>query len=421
MLDLGVNIYGGEVLSSIFFNSRFFTDLQASLLQHYVLDNTVTLSGDFEIEITTTISLDTFILGGETTSDWLTMTAGGELYWKINNQNLVSTGLGLVADKSTLHISRLRRVAGVATLYFDGNIVDTDTGITGDFTVSQIGAITNLQHFDGIIANLKITDQGVLTHDLPIDEDRTNDVVVNHVSGSLGGELLSGPPSLMQDNWTSPSDGVYVSDGVSTVERDLGWLGMLVSGNSYLITLDLDWTSGTLLTWTGSINIPWPQSSGRHTLLINQDGTTTFNVNSGASVGNEFVGTVSNISVKQATGYATAAAITSDSAELFTQVGDDWLGVKLANSSTFNFTTTSNFEQVPQVGSGDLVVGNTYKATAINATANTFRFRPFAGSYVSSLDLTADAQTSELTWQGNQIGDYELSNISVKRLLEVAP
>ena len=118
---------------------------------------------------------------------------------------------------------------------------------------------------------------------------------------------------------------------------------------------------------------------------------------------------------------STAINITSAESETFTQVASDWLGAELAAASTFNFTTTGIGEQVNQTGSGTLGAGQKYKVIADNATANTFNFVPFGGAYVSAIDAIAEALSTTVTWEGNQIGDYELSNITVKRILEVAP
>lgn len=120
-------------------------------------------------------------------------------------------------------------------------------------------------------------------------------------------------------------------------------------------------------------------------------------------------------------GDGTAVNITVSESETFNLMADDWFGVELADDTVFDFTTTGIGEQVNQTGSGSLVSGFRYRVRADNATANTFNFVPFGGAYVSTINAIDDASSTALTWEGNQIGDYELSNITVKRILEVAP
>ena len=175
---------------------RNFTTLDPALSQYYTLGSTVTLTGDFEIEVDMqTLSTATIILLGKSnnTQGYITVLTSGAIRAKPQGGNAIDTAGGLVND-GKLHKVKVTRVSGLITIIIDG--ITEATGISiGDMALDRIGTYASGLFFDGIISDVKITDAGTLIHQWNLDEDfgvtstavdsvGSNDAtVVNVVSG----------------------------------------------------------------------------------------------------------------------------------------------------------------------------------------------------------------------------------------------
>ena len=192
MLEQGINIWGGEQFAPLFAAlKRFFTELQSSLSQRYTIP-TVTLTGDFEIEVdfmTTATTGFPNILSSSAFADGMLLYqhgANGTIQFGTRISG-TETGLtGPIVNDGLLHTVNIKRVGNVFTMLTDGANSQSYTLAGTTCGVSFVGTTSLLDNlFNGIIANLKITDGTTLTHDLAFDEDfGTTSIAVN--IGSIG-------------------------------------------------------------------------------------------------------------------------------------------------------------------------------------------------------------------------------------------
>ena len=190
MLEQGINIWGGEQFAPLFGAiKRYLTSLQSSLSQRYTFP-TVTLTGDFEIELDIYATSDRSHILSDTTGH-------SRLFHEASSTKIVLTdvtGASIEISNIVIGLNVLRRliiirVGSGFTASLDGvNYPITDTS-DDDFVFNSLGGIrgqsTTVPSFDGILANLKITNGTTLTHDLRFDEDfALTSIAVN--KGTLG-------------------------------------------------------------------------------------------------------------------------------------------------------------------------------------------------------------------------------------------
>ena len=160
--------------------------MQSSLSQHYVINNTITLSGDFEIEIDfqgyTAGTRSLFGGGPSAGQDFLAFFDATSVSFAVNGDTLVLPTPSV--DDGKLHNIKLSRVGSLLSGTYDGGIASTLT-TSETCTIDLIGGNNQPSNlWDGIIANLKITDGSTLTHDLAFDTDLSNTTIVN--KGTIG-------------------------------------------------------------------------------------------------------------------------------------------------------------------------------------------------------------------------------------------
>ncbi len=193
MLEQGINIWGGEQFAPLFGSvQRFFTELASAGSQHYTMP-TVTLLGDFEVEVdftaVTSTSMQTLFGGGipGSTETFLRLDpTDGAIDLIIGGGAFLAGSAGSYTVDNQLHRIALRRTVNDYDILLDGISVQTFNQTALTATIATVGRRNvGADYFDGIIANLKITD-GTKLIDWAIDEDWVgpSTVVVN--TGTLG-------------------------------------------------------------------------------------------------------------------------------------------------------------------------------------------------------------------------------------------
>jgi len=143
--------------------SRYFVTLDPVLNSYYEMAAPITFSGDFEVEVefsTTSASNDNILLGktndtrgflrlGNGTPSLNFTQAGGAVYFGTNKFN-----------DGKLHLLKLEVISGVINLFVDGFFQGTATpSDISNTNFNSIGGKAGGYFFDGIIANVKLTDK----------------------------------------------------------------------------------------------------------------------------------------------------------------------------------------------------------------------------------------------------------------------
>ena len=174
---------GGAPPSEI---TRYLTPLDPSLTQHYTLDSTVTLSGDFEIEADalTTVSHQGTLIGTSSNNYGMYVSTSEAIVVLMDGANLNSGNS--VFEIGKLNKIGLTRVGPLVTLLYNGVSVDTGN-TTAPFDVKRMGLWNDLlSNFNGIISNVTIR-EGVgntLIHSWALDEDFSGTTTASDSVGS---------------------------------------------------------------------------------------------------------------------------------------------------------------------------------------------------------------------------------------------
>ena len=441
-------------------NQRYFTTLDGS--SDYFTIPTVTLTGDFVIEadISTTSSLTQYIIGNNTDDNGYIRVDATTGVIAVNfNSTKTIVGTIDVSDGKLYNV-KVINVSGTATLYIDGVSDGSVAGLSGNNVFDRIGDNhTSSTSFNGVIANVKITDNGTLIRDYPIDEDfSTTDILVNRAT-TLGSDLFidgtfSNPtnfPLLPNTSW-SVTGGQLQSDGtnvLTTIIKDFDF-NLLPSGTTTLLEADIiTATSNNFRIYSPFEGVYFDtivESGDKFKLIITSDGSYAYLTVRNSTAQPLYL---DNLSIKQADGYGTA--IGSPSSEQFTLVGSDWLGAELVVGG--NFDNSADYPLLPSNGwsvtSGqlqsdgtntggtpiqdiqwdDLPSGSTFlfNIDVITATSNNFRvFSPVVG-YIDqtvesgdsvSLILTSDGAYDWITLRNSTAQPLYLDNMSIKRILQ---
>jgi len=156
------NTIDATIINAFTIISRYFVTLDPVLNSSYEMAQPITFAGDFEIEVefsTTSTSNDNILLGktndargflrlGDGTPSLNFSQAGGAVYFGTNKFN-----------DGKLHLLKLEVISGVINLFVDGFFQGTAT--PSDISNTNFNSIGGKvgDYFDGIIANVKLTDK----------------------------------------------------------------------------------------------------------------------------------------------------------------------------------------------------------------------------------------------------------------------
>jgi len=143
---------------------RYFSTFDPVLNSYGELDTAFTPSGDFEVEVTfalNSLTGDLVFLSDGVVGDteWLRIDAtNGSLDAKLNG--LFYSNDGAFTADSKLNIAKFTRIGSTLTVKLNGATVGTHTVGTSSVSYKMIGRRggATLNYFDGIIANVKLTD-----------------------------------------------------------------------------------------------------------------------------------------------------------------------------------------------------------------------------------------------------------------------
>jgi hypothetical protein len=318
----------GAVLSSLV--SRIFITLDAVLNGHYVLASTWTITGNFELEFdvsTTSTAVQGVLNGSDAANDFVRVEA--------------TTGLirlaagGLTALDSTVAVNdgklnHVRIVAGAsgAEIFINGVSDVTDAQDWTSLDVDAIGLVNAAAFFDGVIANVKLTDLDTPANSLTFALD---EVTANAETAAEGGNSVTytniptGEPdrelfTLVGDDWIGQEtitnggfdtdtdwvkatgwtigSGVASCDGTQVGSTNISQNGVTELGFLYRVMYTVTiYTAGTIRMLLGNIlSATTPQSSaGTFSEVTTPDTATNVQVRGDV----DFIGSVDNVSVKR--------------------------------------------------------------------------------------------------------------------------
>jgi lysophospholipase L1-like esterase len=262
----------------------------------------------------------------------------------------------------------------------------------------------------------------------------------------FGSELWSDPATSIGNAWVYDGGGVY-SRSSPTVGSDISISATTVAqGTPILITVTIDvfTRSGLVVRYQGGDNVSIPNSVGTHSVVAIAGAVGTTRVRGDSS----FEGTISNISVKEISNAVQYIGIpdineATPAREEFTLVDGDWLGSELSEVSLYN--VTAGLSQIIDNTTLRILTDSGGAFTAVTA----FGFSD-ANSYILTFTATNSGGALNIT-DGNGVvtyfsstasGDFEVvippnglrfkrgfggvlndilvTNISIKRILEVA-
>lgn len=143
---------------------RVFVTADPTLQTHFTLENPVIETGDFEI------SLDMYTASSSSLQTLIGTPTGSDSFFRLDNISISAVikvklgGVELPIPAATLtlnklHNLRISRVGTTFTVHVDGTESGSETNAAwgADFEIGKIGTLgSNLQFFDGIIANVDL-------------------------------------------------------------------------------------------------------------------------------------------------------------------------------------------------------------------------------------------------------------------------
>lgn len=307
------DLFGGGGTGAI---ARYFTELTSTGSQYYTIPSyTISSTGSIEIESVTTttgVAYDYLNGFGVTTGDIFSVPAGCSDVL-VDGVSVGTTGAA--PKDGELH-----------TIEF--------TILTGSGALTNIGSTaTPSSYFDGIIASVKITGAGTLVRHYKINESWADDLVLKDAQTVLGSELFPEPPNTIQAGWTDNGGGSYTHTGASSeiqetpagLVEDMAYIiSMTIAGVSPNVTMQLGGAP------TNGFNKEINLGAGTHYFVLRAE-TVSFDAIRCITATDC---TVSNISIKEASGYGEAVNITSADAEKYKFSGsvspNTWTGVDSA-------------------------------------------------------------------------------------------
>lgn len=131
----------------------------------------ITLTGDFVIEFDLLVNTGgTYVLLGDLNSqdDFIAVFSDGRIQAKVDGSKSESPARSIALN--VLQTITVTRVADVVTTRVGGVVTASDGLMTGTFLFDALCRNQSGFYLPGILANLKIWDDGVLVTDCPIDE-----------------------------------------------------------------------------------------------------------------------------------------------------------------------------------------------------------------------------------------------------------
>jgi len=336
--------------------SRYFITLDPVLSTSYTLSTPWVVTGDFEVEmeISTSATSVKAIFGGASGASYIRINADQTVSIRINNGSLTTALPVPNINDAGLSILKYRRIGTKGELLLNEFTIEEFPVVnSGTFTVDFFGVQNGVNSFDGILANVKLTDLDTPTNSESYLLGNPVDNIEYPLENVFGSELA--PDYTDLDNWTasdvteavSGGDVIFTAIDGASDRGELNVSGLTV-GETYLIEIDAEPIIGTnqaFNQWTfASINYTVINAPGKYTFIVVAtaiSGLLRVYPSVAGNTGDSVV--VRGVSIKQVTNTLTYNNISIDDREQFTLVDSDWFGV----NSTVNggFDTDSDWEK----------------------------------------------------------------------------
>ena len=227
---------------------RYFTPIASIGSQHFTIPP-VTFASDFEVQADFVISdssaYQTIIGRKDTNTSELVIrtditTGFLTAFMKSSTSSTLfaKTHATDVTD-GKLHTAKVEVVGSTAILSLDGVAVESGPIAMETLYVDRIGHKGTTEYLNGIIANVKLTDNGTLIHKYPIDETFANDLVLKDALTVLGSDEMVAYSNGSGDAYTSiTTDDVTVSDQPTAYSGNYSITVPLI-GQNYLFNANL--------------------------------------------------------------------------------------------------------------------------------------------------------------------------------------
>lgn len=202
---------------------RYFTELASAGSQYYTIPE-ITLSGDFEIEwemYASDFSNNDFAQNSlAVNDDRVNINPSGNFIYKADGAfNSFGEVVASQNLNSKLNLFKLTRIGSIVSLYINAGLIGAISS-SDTLTLDNIG-VANNNYADGIIANVRIKDNGVLVRSYNIDEDWVSSTVLNDSSGNdQHGAFINGTSADAQ-NYTfngNVSPNTWTGDDATVIE-----------------------------------------------------------------------------------------------------------------------------------------------------------------------------------------------------------
>ena len=411
----------------------------------YATIPTVTLAGDFVIELD--LYLTDFlsaVFGNTDGTGFLRFTSATSVRFN-PDVALVDFTVSAIDLNRFYRGVRLSRVSGVCKLLIGGVEYTGNDTSNESFVINRLYQKGDSFYCDGILANLKIYDDGTLVRDYPLDDN--SDILANRAA-SLGSNLWGAANYIVANNATVTEVGetweIQSPNGNDSQRVDgarvINFSG-LIEGGVYLYTVNSS-EPVNLAAYDANYNLI--AASYGEPLLFTASSTNRVYVSPRTT--NTVI--VSNPSIRQADGYGTIINGNADDWGLFDkQASGDWLGQELVVNGGFDSTdgwtlgagwsisdglashvssSTSNLNQSANPLRESSVYLSSFSVTDVTPSVDGVRIRIGSGGNgvlrkeEGTYSEIITATNNELLFTANAFFTGSIDNVSVKEVLKNA-
>lgn len=261
-------------------NSRYFTTLDGSA--DYFTIPTVSLTSDYvlEVDFSTTSTSSQIFLGDDSITDYVALVSSGTRIDMRHNAAVVSSNVITSVSDGKLHTLKITRVSNNISFFMDGVAIGSASD-SDNLDIGNIGKYSSGLYFDGVLANVKITDAGTLIRDYKINEDWSGtSTLIDYGSDGSDGTAISLSSSelftLIGSDWVGSE--LWTHGNVSAVAATSGFVGSVsvtaVSGLRYKFSFDVaNYVNGSTASYI-TVSGTNRTANGSYTDLINATGTS---------------------------------------------------------------------------------------------------------------------------------------------------
>ena len=432
------------------FLGRNFIDLDSTASAHYLLAKPWQPAADYSYEASLYFTGSILRPMGDTGNfnSRIFINTDGSIEWRPSTSSGSLTAPAASLPVNLLSKLKVVRIGSTGTIYVNGVSVATGTVPTGALNLEGFG-FNSTSYSDGIISQVGLTD---LTTPANSEYYRLNSLTKEYELPSnnvFGSELWVNPPDVIASGWVDNGSSTYTHTGaISEIRVTTG--GPLESSTAYLVKLSVSGAGSVGVQLGGATvdgnNISPSLAAGiDHEVVLKTNSAITFN---GIRISSSTETTVSNITVREVTNYITYEniALGKPTRDTYTLVDGDWLGSELVVNGNFGYDgdwnksadwtigsgvasldTTTNFSSIRQDALASGAIYST-EFTVLNYVAGNVRYK-LGSSNFGTVRVANGTYSEIINSDGASAGfintlatsELDIDNVSVKRLIEVAP